>query len=336
MPDISTIKASDGDYTTLAAWETAKDGLSPDDYIAECDSGFDLGSVTFSDWPFGSTATVRAATGHENFGDFTAGAYITGGITCIEPNLSVTIQDMRINKGGSGTAIARNGSGYQDSTILINRCIITGGQFGVSLSGSYHAGPKVYIYNSIIQGATDYGVYYDVVVGWATSECRVWNCTIDGDGADYAVYASGENSTGHVISVKNSVGVRNTTDFYVSNSSNINENGGGYNAVEDFTGSIFGSTGSLSSQAYASMFEDVASDDYSLKTGSNLIEAGTDLSATFTTDITGATRSGTWSIGAYAVVLYPEINLVGNGENISNGDTTPSEADYTDFGSVNV
>lgn len=41
------------------------------------------------------------------------------------------------------------------------------------------------------------------------------------------------------------------------------------------------------------------SNDYSLQSGSPAIGAGTDLSATFTDDITGATRSAPWDIGAY-------------------------------------
>lgn len=38
--------------------------------------------------------------------------------------------------------------------------------------------------------------------------------------------------------------------------------------------------------------------DFHLKSGADAIDAGTDLSGTFTTDIDGVTRSGTWDIGA--------------------------------------
>ena len=34
--------------------------------------------------------------------------------------------------------------------------------------------------------------------------------------------------------------------------------------------------------------------------------------------------------------VAPEINVQGNGQDIADGDTTPSTADFTDFGSVNV
>ena len=47
------------------------------------------------------------------------------------------------------------------------------------------------------------------------------------------------------------------------------------------------------------MFTDAANCDFTLQAGSPLIGAGMDLSAYFTTDFTGATRT-TWDIGAYA------------------------------------
>ncbi len=43
----------------------------------------------------------------------------------------------------------------------------------------------------------------------------------------------------------------------------------------------------------------VSASDFSLQAGSPAINAGADLSSSFTTDILGATRSGVWDIGAY-------------------------------------
>ncbi|MCV6636306.1 choice-of-anchor D domain-containing protein [Candidatus Albibeggiatoa sp. nov. NOAA] len=42
------------------------------------------------------------------------------------------------------------------------------------------------------------------------------------------------------------------------------------------------------------------------------------------------------SVPVHVKVLFPEINLVGNSNNISNGDTTPSTTDDTDFGSTPI
>ena len=49
----------------------------------------------------------------------------------------------------------------------------------------------------------------------------------------------------------------------------------------------------------AAIFTDPDGGDYTLKTDSPAIDAGYDLPAYFTTDILGATPTGTWDIGAY-------------------------------------
>jgi hypothetical protein len=57
------------------------------------------------------------------------------------------------------------------------------------------------------------------------------------------------------------------------------------------------------------------SEDLHLVTGSDLIDAGTDLSGTFTIDINGATRSGTWDVGPDEFVAAGGaafIKMVGN------------------------
>ncbi|MDA3807268.1 MAG: hypothetical protein PF440_05060 [Thiomicrorhabdus sp.] len=58
---------------------------------------------------------------------------------------------------------------------------------------------------------------------------------------------------------------------------------------------------SLINQVATDLMTSPSTGDFTLKAGSNAIEAGADLSAYFTTDITGATRS-TWDIGAFAYI----------------------------------
>lgn len=61
-------------------------------------------------------------------------------------------------------------------------------------------------------------------------------------------------------------------------------------------------TGNISIGTLSDAFTDYANGDYSVKdTDSPLYDAGTDLSAYFTTDIAGTTRS-TWDIGAFEYV----------------------------------
>lgn len=66
----------------------------------------------------------------------------------------------------------------------------------------------------------------------------------------------------------------------------------------------------------AALFTDYAGFNWTLKAGSPAINAGTDLSAFFTTDLTGAARSGTWDVGAY------EYGGGGGGGNITTGSLT--------------
>lgn len=58
-------------------------------------------------------------------------------------------------------------------------------------------------------------------------------------------------------------------------------------------------TNSLINQVAADLFTDPVNGDFTLKTGSNAIDAGVDLSSEFTTDIIGTTRTTPWDIGAY-------------------------------------
>jgi parallel beta-helix repeat protein len=74
---------------------------------------------------------------------------------------------------------------------------------------------------------------------------------------------------------------------------------GSNNASED--GTAPGTDIDLSGYTAAQIWTDAANGDFSLVSGSPLYDAGADLSAYFTTDIAGTTRS-TWDIGAFEYV----------------------------------
>jgi len=81
-------------------------------------------------------------------------------------------------------------------------------------------------------------------------------------------------------------------DYYGSEST---QNGGSNNASSDSTGN----TG-LQNLSSADQFVNITegSEDLHLKSGSDLIDAGTDLSSYFTDDIDGQSRTDAWDIGA--------------------------------------
>jgi hypothetical protein len=305
MSVTSTIKSSGGDYATLAAWETAKDGLSADTYIASCDAGFDMGSVSFSGWTSGSIITIEPATDAEHDGVFTAGPqidYSSGNAIALGVNNVLNVTGLRITGSGTGQAFEMTQSGHSTDYTL-ESCIMVGGTTGSTHGASYGSSWNGFMQNCIVKSPTGVGIDFQPISASSPARLDVLNCTIDGDGGDttYGIQAYGEDGTDHIINVVNTVSVgTGSLDFRRSApAGNINENGGSNNATEDTTFALFGSSGSIGSQVIADLFEDAANDDYNIKDGSNLSEAGADLSGTFTTSINNVVRSAPYDIGAF-------------------------------------
>jgi hypothetical protein len=102
----------------------------------------------------------------------------------------------------------------------------------------------------------------------------------------------------------------------------------------DATADDLGGAGNQINKTAASLFVNAAGNDLRAKTGSSLIDAGVDLSGTFTTDILGNARpkGSAYDIGAFEAT--PTASVSGNGNVITDGDATPSGGDFTAFGSV--
>jgi hypothetical protein len=120
------------------------------------------------------------------------------------------------------------------------------------------------------------------------------NVTVYGSG-DAGIY-SGTSS----VTIRNVAAIDCGTDFSVSGATLLNC------ASSDLTAS---GAGCVDSVTAAAAFEDSSIDDFRPKDGGPLDSSGTDLSGTFTTDITGATRS-LWSIGSYDAPAVPAIVAV--------------------------
>lgn len=184
-------------------------------------------------------------------------------------------------------------------------------------SYSYNANAAEYIFDScVIAANTSQGALYAV----ANVTARIFtlrNCLV----YDYSGAASGKGfysygaltwnidnctvcgfTTGmateggdQVWNMRNNIFNGNGTDFGTtvdSHSNNISED----NTSPDTT-----------LRGIAVSFVDEANKDFHLAaTEENAIDAGIDLSATFTTDIDGETRSGTWDIGADEYVSAEE------------------------------
>jgi hypothetical protein len=162
-------------------------------------------------------------------------------------------------------------------------------------------------------------VGYDKLPGMY-QRIRVWNCSFYGS-ASYHIKCTPGNSNPDVYEVLNCVAYRPST--YVVETINpaaigtllhdynvfYSENASWYAAVNtDTTYMSLADWQTYSGQDANSVWADplftsVSGNpsqwDLRPAAGSPLIDAGTDLSMHFTTDITGATRTGTWDIGAY-------------------------------------
>ncbi len=115
------------------------------------------------------------------------------------------------------------------------------------------------------------------------------NGGIYGFGGSILVYANTVyNNTGPGINMQNGAGTECTNNLVISNSGTA------------ITGCPSTLT-NVSTGTAASHFVTPGS-DFHLKTGSSAIGAGTNLSATFTTDLSGNTRVAPWDVGAYKFI----------------------------------
>lgn len=146
------------------------------------------------------------------------------------------------------------------------------------------------IRNSILQGLACPAIAFAPYYGTGANQVFE-NCTLIGSSTVSILRVSYTGNYGYTV--KNCYGVNlDSGTVYPSLTYAVITT----SASSDTTG-----TSGLQNISYStSNFTNVTSgsEDLHLVSGSALINAGTDLSATFTTDIDGDTRSGTWDIGA--------------------------------------
>jgi hypothetical protein len=150
----------------------------------------------------------------------------------------------------------------------------------------------------------------------AGSNHQVWNCIATGDGGTTSTTNRGFESTDSGDDLLNCVAYG--IDDASGNGDGIYWSGTVRNCIamdcgaEDFENAGTSSnncssdataTGAapptIKSQTATDIFDSPSTNDFTLKVGSNAIDAGIDLSSTFTTDLDGTSRSGLWEMGAY-------------------------------------
>lgn len=302
----STIKSSGGDYTTITAWEAAKQGnLVSLDTIqqAECYSFALTDTVGIAGWTTGVNNYVRiytpAAERHNGTSRDVSG--IGFQMTSTLHGINVQTDYVRIDglviKSTNATAQCINPSAATLTPITnelrIENCILI-----CTVSGSTSAmvtSPDLDC-NLIMRNCIVYGPRRGLGVSGLAS-VEVSHCTINVTGDNGIRYGA---STGTFTIKNNFVGGTLTEDFNLVAGSTPTLVGD-HNASEDASADDEFPTGALINLAIGNQF--TTTDNYTLKAGNVLGGAGTPLAAV-TLDIVGTTRSLTApAIGAHETTL---------------------------------
>lgn len=292
-----TIKLSGGDYSTwVAFWndlgnltgnitctvdaseftETAGPGL-----LTESLNGYTL-KVTAATFPTTTDGSTGPRFVHNHTGDFFLGLEGAG---------ELIIEGM-VHKAGTGW-----GKCYEFDYIItgftgiIRRCIIKGdgitSDAGITLDEENI--PICKIYNNIIYDCYETAAGINVVKDLAEGSFISNNTICDSDGVVGAGFAGGDD----VFLAENNLLHNNKTDFY-----NIDVNCvGNNNSSSDATADDWATGANNRINKIADPFTAYANDDFTLAVGSDPIGNGKNLSALFTDDFFGNTRSS-WDIGA--------------------------------------
>jgi hypothetical protein len=309
VPTLRVVTVGPGkDYSSLSAAEAGEQG----DLVAldrqldiECYAFQDTSQVIIDGWTTDATRYIRiyAKAGERHAGVWNTSKYYlelsvsnsSGGVLRIRDEYT-RLEYLQVrNTNGSPTQF--NSTIYDDDggNVTVDGCITRGGHAGIDLATN---GTKVNTArNCIAYGGVRGGI------GLNTAGNRVdWlNCTLIGTSYGLQNQASGtyalaknvyaHGGTAGFVSTGSDTdgGVFTKTNCMSSDTSATNNTNGG--GATNCTNNVAHSTVNFVSVTSGS-------EDYHLVSGSALIDAGTDLSGTFTKDIDGDTRSGTWDVGA--------------------------------------
>lgn len=320
MSVTNTIKpGGGGDYSTVQSWDDAVDGMSSDTYIGELDDSGNGGAVSFTTITSGSTLILRPETGSEHGGDKSAGAYIQvssgNGIAVNVSNIQV--KGIRVKNTGNSPAINCQYASFSTvSGVVIDGNLVECSPASGDLASAIQLVCSDCTSNTTIRNniclATSGSAITSAINLSATGfngNCAMTvsaqNNTIVGDehwvagiGLTRITFSFTVNLTANIT---NNVSIGSTTaDFRTQTSLgtgtlSITSNN---NASEDSTANWAGGSGHLTAIDPDVEFVDNAT-DWRLLEGATLFEAGSNLSASFTNDAYGNTRSLPWNIGAY-------------------------------------
>lgn len=299
-----------GTYNSLSAAEDAEDNtgdlVSRDEIVVfqisgDWSGGADTTAVTIDGWTTDSThyIEIRTTGSALHDGKWNTSKYIlsqTSGATTMLINEAYTrVIGLQIYNGRTtGNAIGLQiTTGGDNSTV--DRCIFKG--FAAQTLG-YNIGLGLYVAGCVVKNC----IAFDQLVNNAASAGFYFNANSTVLNATAYGCIRGFNRAGGTITLTNCL-AQACTD--------------GFNGTFTATTCASDIASDLASGQTATgtvTFVDTGSDDYHLASNDTIaLNAGTDLSTTFTTDIDGQTRSGTWDIGAdeYISGAVPMLMLPG-------------------------
>ncbi|MFA4835043.1 MAG: right-handed parallel beta-helix repeat-containing protein [Dehalococcoidia bacterium] len=313
-----TIGTSSRNYSTIQAWETARNGnLVTANTVekGECynDSTFTAG-VTID----GSTTDatrymwLSVASGQRHTGTAGTGAKVdpttAGHVILVQDDYSI-VEWLEITDYGQDSQYF-NGirlSSESNSTVrnnLVHDNVYYGSSTGI---GHYDTGGSDNIYNNFIYSGTQEAAFgYGIAAYWS-SAINIYNNTVylPATSGGYGFVADNASN----VVVKNNLAITNTNSSFYTNVGSWSADSN-YNASSDTTSP---GANSLDNVTAAATFTTttLGSENLHLKTGASSLNVGSDLSATFTTDIDNETRptgANTWDIGADESVPAPSVS----------------------------
>lgn len=303
-----TVCASGCDFTTiaLAVADIVANHATPavPVTITATDNSVETAAITLSSMTLSATNTLTITSSGAGASDGRLQGYIIrpssgAGITV---NVShVIIKGLAFDMSTSG------GNGIRVTNSTINNKAI-GNFFKLTAGNGVSYGT--------LAGNTSFYAYNNVCIGnksGSYNECiDVGNAT-DSNNTNYYVYNNTCYRLGRCFDCDN--GTNGTIKIYFSNNyaaDTVNENvyrperantAGTNNICSSTTGCTTSPlvNGTLNASSYASYFRGHTTGDFRLQNNGLLNNAGTDLSGTFTTDVTNSTRTQ-WDVGAFLYV----------------------------------
>jgi hypothetical protein len=292
-----TVKPSGqgGDYTSMSAWEAGRQASLSEPEICSIEGdwsgGADTTAVTINGWTTTATNYIQVQTvgSARHSGALDMAAYrlaVTGASCMMVEEEYVHIDGLQAVTTDTSAAYVFGMSTSNGTWLgVVSNCIIKG-----VLSGTSGSGNGVGIYRPSSAGVIRNCIVYDWINGsnnligiFVGGTCSIYNNTLHN--CRTGIYGGW---SGPVV-----------TNNLVQDTTRLGYDGGNYgaNSLTNISGDSSSPNSAFRNKTV--VFADETNDDFHLgSSDTEAIDRGTDLSASFTTDIDGDTRSGTWDIGA--------------------------------------